>query len=144
MKYVRSLIKAISAIAAALVWVVKRVLPYGCGHFGLWYSFVNFRFTGERVRIVALTEEQRRRRPLCYKCMIAYLAKSAFICPDCKWPIVPGDKVCRREYSLSEAFPSQGNGPFLVCTECGSGRQAIGYWSEQGLIRADQREVASG
>jgi hypothetical protein len=144
MKHIRSLIRAISAIAAAVVWAVKRVLPYGCGHWGLPFSYVNFRFTDDRVRIVSLTEDQRRRRSRCYKCMIAYLAKSSCICPDCKWPIVSGDKVCRREYSLTEAFPSQGNGPFLVCTECGSGKQVVGNWSEQGLIRADRREVASG
>ena len=144
MKLLKSLVAAIASVEDAFFWIFKRFFPYGCGHFGLGYSFVNFRFTGDRVRIVSLTKRECQSRLRCRKCLIAYLAKVSIACPYCRWPIIPNDPVYHQVISVSADFSVDRRGRFLICASCRSEEQFAGHWSEQGLVRADQHEAASG
>jgi hypothetical protein len=75
--------------------------------------------------------------------MLEHLARVSRVCQNCKWPIVPGDLICYGDLPISADFSSVGDGPFIVCTECGSGNQTIGHWSERGLVLKDQRSAPS-
>jgi len=137
MKHFKTLTIVIASIKAAFSWLFKRFLPFGCGHWGMWFDSVIFNH-----RTLYLTKEEKRRRAQCYKCILANLAKVSLACHECRNPIVPGDLVYYKPFYAAAVFPDNKNNPVFICDTCRGDEFLAGRWSDHGLVGADQHPSA--